>query len=67
LLGAGGEMGGLFHNTFWRYIKTIAMAIRASGCAFSHDRFAPFANLVVVRRGYDLLGASRAIGKVLGI
>ena len=48
LLGARGEVRSLLHNTLGSVIKTIAMAIRASGRALGNDGFAPFAHLVIV-------------------
>jgi hypothetical protein len=67
LLGARGEVSSLFHNTLGSVIKAIAMAIRASGCTFRDDGLATLTHLVVVGCGYDLLGASRAIGKMMVI
>ena len=67
LLGARGEVRSLFHNTLGSVIKAITMAIWASGRALGDDGLTPFAHLIVVGWGYDLLGARRSIGKVQGI
>ena len=57
-------MARLLHNALGRFVKPVAVAIRAIHHTLGDDGIAAFANLELLGRGDDFFGAGRTVGEM---